>query len=193
MFVKLGTVNGDVIMRARGFSLIEVALVLGVVGLVIGGVWFAAANVSENQKASKTVEELSSIAMCARSQFNPTDNLTDAASELANAGCLPSPVKTAIIDMSGRKIITSAGPVHPFINGDGYLIYQLWGPEGSLCSKIVNGMIKNFGSSNQTMERIRLHTMSGYSYPTPPYNLGPAPCKDQLSIQFQFKLPGRGR
>ena len=38
----------------RGFNLIEVAMVLGVVGLVIGGIWVAAAAVNENMKVNDT-------------------------------------------------------------------------------------------------------------------------------------------
>lgn len=40
----------------RGFSLIEAAIVLGVVGLVIGAIWTAAANMYESHKVNKTVE-----------------------------------------------------------------------------------------------------------------------------------------
>ncbi len=43
---------------ARGFSLIEAAIVLAVVGAVIGTIWWAAAAVSENWKVNKTVEDL---------------------------------------------------------------------------------------------------------------------------------------
>lgn len=39
--------------RRRGFSLIESAIVLAIVGLVIGGVWVAAASVSSNNKINK--------------------------------------------------------------------------------------------------------------------------------------------
>lgn len=38
----------------RGFNLIEAAIVLGVVGLVIGGIWAAAASVQSNMRISKT-------------------------------------------------------------------------------------------------------------------------------------------
>jgi hypothetical protein len=36
--------------RRRGFNLIEAAIVLGVIGLVIGGIWVAAAAVTENRR-----------------------------------------------------------------------------------------------------------------------------------------------
>lgn len=41
--------------KKKGFSLIESAIVLAVVGLVIGGIWVAAASVIETRKANQTV------------------------------------------------------------------------------------------------------------------------------------------
>lgn len=40
----------------RGFNLVEAAIVLGVVGLVIGGIWIAASAASETYKVNKSVE-----------------------------------------------------------------------------------------------------------------------------------------
>jgi hypothetical protein len=42
----------------RGFNLIEAAIVLGVIGLVIGGIWVAAAAVTENQKINRVAEAI---------------------------------------------------------------------------------------------------------------------------------------
>jgi len=38
----------------KGFNLVEAAIVLGVVGLVIGGIWVAASSVAENQRWQQT-------------------------------------------------------------------------------------------------------------------------------------------
>jgi type II secretory pathway pseudopilin PulG len=43
-------------IRGSGFSLIEAAVVLSVVGLVIGGIWAAAATVQENRRQSRMLE-----------------------------------------------------------------------------------------------------------------------------------------
>ncbi len=40
----------------RGFSLVEAAIVLAVVGLVVAGIWIAAATMMENYRFNKTVE-----------------------------------------------------------------------------------------------------------------------------------------
>lgn len=52
--------------KNRAFSLIESAIVLGVVGLIIGGIWLAASTVQENLRISKTVEGILFIAMRAQ-------------------------------------------------------------------------------------------------------------------------------
>lgn len=52
--------NGE--HKKRAFSLIEAAIVLAVVGLVIGGIWVAAAAMYENYKVNKTVEGVLTIA-----------------------------------------------------------------------------------------------------------------------------------
>lgn len=41
--------------KLRGFNLIEAAIVLAVVGFVIGGIWYAAAAVNENMKINKAI------------------------------------------------------------------------------------------------------------------------------------------
>ena len=46
----------------KGFSLIEAAIVLGVVGAVIGTIWVSAAAMYENHKVNKTVEGIFSTA-----------------------------------------------------------------------------------------------------------------------------------
>jgi hypothetical protein len=53
----------------QGFNLIEAAIVLGVVGLVIGGIWVAAAQVQENLRISKFSGQLVSIQSSVRQLF----------------------------------------------------------------------------------------------------------------------------
>lgn len=43
--------------KAPGFSLIEAAIVLGIVGLVIGGIWVAASSVMETRRQSRALEQ----------------------------------------------------------------------------------------------------------------------------------------
>lgn len=52
-----------------GFNLIEAAIVLGVVGLVIGGIWVAAAAVGERQKQTRLLQQLVEIASNVRARY----------------------------------------------------------------------------------------------------------------------------
>jgi len=44
--------------QQQGFNLVEAAIVLGVVGLVIGGIWVAASAVTENRKQARMSEQV---------------------------------------------------------------------------------------------------------------------------------------
>jgi hypothetical protein len=61
--------------RRRGFNLIEAAIVLGLVGLVVGGIWVAASAVYENYKVNKTVEGVSTIARNVQNLISERDAL----------------------------------------------------------------------------------------------------------------------
>lgn len=56
--------------RASGFNLIEAAIVLGVVGLVIGGIWVAAAAVMESNRQSQTLKDILTITENLRRRFS---------------------------------------------------------------------------------------------------------------------------
>jgi prepilin-type N-terminal cleavage/methylation domain-containing protein len=63
--------NGKALIRRRkGFSLIEVAIVLGIIGLVIGGIWVASAAVQTNLREAIASEGLLQIVQNVRSNYN---------------------------------------------------------------------------------------------------------------------------
>jgi len=51
----------------RGFTLTEMAIVLGVVGIVLGGIWAASSSVNDKQKANKAAQEVAIITQNMRS------------------------------------------------------------------------------------------------------------------------------
>ena len=53
----------------KGFSLVEAAIVLGVVGLVIGGIWLAASAVQQNMRINRTVSGIAIIAQNYKNLF----------------------------------------------------------------------------------------------------------------------------
>ena len=78
----------------RGFNLIEAAIVLAVVGGVIGAIWTAAANMYESHKVNKTVSDIALIAFNARKLISIRDGLAignsvNITSSFINAGIFP--------------------------------------------------------------------------------------------------------
>lgn len=55
--------------RRSGFNLVEAAIVLGVVGLIIGGIWVAANAVNEQRRVSQTVSNILQIEQNVRRLF----------------------------------------------------------------------------------------------------------------------------
>ncbi len=53
----------------RGFSLIEIAIVLGIVGLVVAGIWVAAAALNENRRIQETSSFLLRVSQEASSKI----------------------------------------------------------------------------------------------------------------------------
>lgn len=75
----------------RGFNLVEAAIVLGVIGLVIGGIWVAAAAVQSNLRKSDASKGLIQIVQNVRNLYygqtpSATGNIT---SQLINANAIP--------------------------------------------------------------------------------------------------------
>lgn len=52
------TSSGAAARKKRGFNLIESAIILAVIGLVIGGIWAASTGFYEDHKVSKTIQDI---------------------------------------------------------------------------------------------------------------------------------------
>ncbi len=81
----------------RGFSLIETAVVLGVIGLVVAGIWIASSSVSSSKRTNDTVAALLRISGGTRNLFRnspeyPTvfGTLTNVVSTLYAVGVIPN-------------------------------------------------------------------------------------------------------
>src|SRR5690349_11023145 len=60
----------------RGFTLTEIAIVLGIVGLILGAIWVAAAAVYNNLRTSKGTTELLTVVQNVRALY-ATSGLVD--------------------------------------------------------------------------------------------------------------------
>ncbi len=101
--------------RQRGFNLIEAAIVLGVVGLVIGGIWVAAAAVQENMRNGDASKGLIQIVQNVRNLYygqTPTATAT-ITTDLISANAIPanfiSNSTTAINPWNGSVAVRITG------------------------------------------------------------------------------------
>lgn len=132
-----------------GFSLVEAAIVLGVVGLVVGGIWYGAASVIENQKVNRHSEQLIGIimglnALFAKFQIPDTDeNGLYITSAIISANIIPKDMVTA-----------SNKATNPFEGSfDIKYIYNkiqivTRGLEYKSCNRVINNLIA-FNSRNK--------------------------------------------
>jgi prepilin-type N-terminal cleavage/methylation domain-containing protein len=63
----------------RGFTLTEIAIVLGIVGLILGAIWVAAAAVYTNLRTSRTTTELLTITQNLRAMYATSASVDNAA------------------------------------------------------------------------------------------------------------------
>lgn len=80
----------------RGFTLTEIAIVLGIIGLILGAIWVAAAAVYNNLRVSKANTAVLQIAQGVRSLYATSNNIggnpfaADLTPVMVNAGVIPS-------------------------------------------------------------------------------------------------------
>jgi prepilin-type N-terminal cleavage/methylation domain-containing protein len=89
--------------RRRGFTLTEIAIVLGIVGLILGAIWVAAAAVYNNLRIAHANTEVLQIAQAIRSLYATTG--TDAGMSTDNLIC----AKAVPADMINVAGCTGAG------------------------------------------------------------------------------------
>lgn len=97
----------------RGFNLIEAAIVLGIVGLVVGGIWVAATSVYANLRSKTATDQLLKIGQGVRSMYATSSNLGNAALDMtpfmAQSGVLPNDTLT-----TAPNLATAANTVNPW-------------------------------------------------------------------------------
>ena len=63
----------------RGFTLTEIAIVLGIIGVILGAIWIAASTVYGNLRISKTISQLVRVSQATRALYAMTPTMVDAA------------------------------------------------------------------------------------------------------------------
>lgn len=71
--------------RRRGFTLTEIAIVLGIVGLILGAIWVAAAAVYNNLRVSRANTEILQIAQGVRTLYGGSSTMGTAAGNITDS------------------------------------------------------------------------------------------------------------
>jgi hypothetical protein len=123
----------------KAFSLIEAAIVLGIVGLVIGGIWIAAETVSTNNKVNisstyshKIVHDLLRLY---KGQEFPT-SFTDLTPTLISANIIPPDMIA-----NGAAVNVWGGAYEIIIPSAGLLRVTFYSVPQSACVKFVNASV----------------------------------------------------
>lgn len=85
--------------QSRGFTLTELAIVLAIVGIVLGAIWVAAAQVFAANKANQATQDITTIVANIRSTFlsaNSFSSSGDQTTAMVTAGILPSDLLTGV-------------------------------------------------------------------------------------------------
>ena len=133
--------NSVKLKNQRGFTLIEVAIVLTIVGLVIGGIWIAASTVSSNQKKSALAQDTLSIIQATRNVYAQsvppaTTATTVIVPALINAGAIPS---NLITGTTLRNVFGGTTAVATDGNSNFVITYTLIPEEA--CIELLSGRI----------------------------------------------------
>jgi prepilin-type N-terminal cleavage/methylation domain-containing protein len=138
--------NSKICTGIRGFTLTELAIVLGIVGLILGGIWVSASAVYNSIRASHATNQLLLIAQNARTLFGsqtsiPAGFLTD---PFVKAGVIPSDVPvvpTGILSPWGTLMqIASQSGWGVLSNINAYEIVY-WGLNANQCASLLSPLL----------------------------------------------------
>lgn len=187
----------------KGFNLIEAAVVLGVIGLVIGGIWIAATSVTQSQRINHTAAGILQIAANARRIFSHSDyptssgSTTNVTSTAAAANIFPTDFKYTsgvwATSPVGAKLYVglSCWSVCP------QLMVAFLGPstppdQGGITSAECIQLIRRFAGpakDRSDLSYIQVHTVSNPSFLLlyPPFDPTSVSCpSDTTQVDFRF-------
>jgi Tfp pilus assembly protein PilE len=186
----------------RGFNLIEAAIVLGIVGLIVGGIWVAAAAVYENLRTGRGTQQLLQTAQAIRSLHASQTTITtgDITASMAAAKALPSDMVvdttplTAVNPWQGAVLVVGVATAGTS-GGPGYWIIF----NGLPTSACIDLAVRNSGQGRDAgLEAVSLaataqSTLAGNAGSAPPTTVATAAaaCTAATSINsaaFLFRL-----
>lgn len=130
--------------RKRGFTLTEIAIVLGIIGLILGAIWVAAAAVYNNLRVSHANTQILQIAQGVRALY-ATSTVTGVGNAMITdavicAGAVPSDMVTAACGAGALNDPWPGGVTAVISNtvGDGFTIDMNAVPQAACTNLLVN-------------------------------------------------------
>jgi len=115
----------------QGFSLIESAIVLGIVGLVLGGIWSAAAYVGTRQKISSMAQNVVFIGQNIRQLYNGQSMMGVTIDDLIQMSVIPADM------VQGTMAVTPWGrSISIYEAGNGGVIFEVRVNDTAECLKM---------------------------------------------------------
>ena len=187
----------------RGFNLIEVAIVLGVAGIVIGGIWVVAATVNENMKISRTLAAMQQIVKLSQNTFTRTTANTLAPSTEVNVNNAAIAAKIIPEDFISNGTVKDlwGNPMILHLAGGAYccqVTIRFTSVTKSQCERLIIGATQNVRSNtgviyatiDNDLMYIDASTGQGFatisSFPVNPANLTCA--EPTLGLKFHYAL-----
>lgn len=140
----------------RGFTLTEAAIVLGIVGLILGAIWVAAASVYDNMRVQKANTQLLQIVQNVRALYANASSIGstgDITTSLISAGIFPqdavsgsytvNPWSTA---SATNRITISSATSSGGTAGDSFNVFFTNVPKDG-CSKLFAGVAAGSGTA----------------------------------------------
>jgi len=142
--------------RIRGFSLIEAAIVLGIVGLVIGGIWVAASKVNQERQLDQIVRTISHMQEKLSLLYNDQRPVGPGVWFAVSSDLLASaiPADTAL-DSNGYVLLPMGFSISGVVIEDAHISYTLGHDNGGTpewvkpCQLVANKLSQVFRKQNK--------------------------------------------
>lgn len=173
----------------KGFNLIEAAIVLGVIGLIIGGIWVASSSIQEKNRQQEFLRQITYIIDKTSSQFR---NMTIPSVDepiVVNSGT-PAALRTALLPPSSTNMTSPWGQGFQLQIYNGYINIQYYRIPLQTCISLapriasaLRGSLMSFGTYSVSIDSSTYGSVSG---DTP--SLANTNCKDALDADTEIGI-----